>query len=72
MTLVGPVSHVTFDLDTQRRIQDARRDGALEAALGRRRRGLIDRLLRRPAAPSGFDPGALRPPGEDIQHALRY
>jgi hypothetical protein len=69
---VGPVSHVTCDLDTQRRIQEACRDAALNAALGCRRRSLFDRLLRRPAVRSGFDQSALRPPGEDIRHALRY
>ncbi len=69
---VGPVSHVTCDLDSQRRIQDACRDAALNAALGYPRRGVINRLRRRPAVRSGFDQSALRPPGEDIRHALRY
>jgi len=69
---VGPVTHVTCDLDTQRRIHDARRDAALGAALGSSRRRLLDRLRRRPARPSSVDAVALRPPGEDLAQALRY
>ena len=69
---VGPVTHVTCDLDTQRRIQEARRDAALAAALGRPRRSLVDRVLGRPPGPSAVDARALRPSGEDLSHALRY
>ena len=69
---VGPVTHVTCDLDTQRRIQEARRDAAVGAALGRPRRSVIGRLLGRPAGPSAVDTRALRPSGEDLSHALRY
>ena len=70
--LVGPVSHVTCDLDTQRRIQEARRDAAIRAALGRPRCTLRDRLLRRAGARSDVDSAALLPAGEDLLHALRY
>ena len=70
--LVGPVSHVTCDLETQRRIQEGRREATLRAALGRPRRTLRDRLLRRPGAPSAVDAAALLPAGEDLLHALRY
>jgi hypothetical protein len=72
MMFVGPVTHVTCDLDTQRRIHDARRDAALGAALGSSRRRLLDRLRRRPARPSSVDAVALRPLGEDLAQALRY
>jgi hypothetical protein len=70
--LVGPVSHVTCDLDTQRRIQEGRRDAAIRAALGRPRRTLRDRLLRRAGARSDVDAAALPPAAEDLLHALRY
>jgi hypothetical protein len=72
MMFVGPVTHVTCDLDTQRRIQDARRDAAIGAALGSSRRRLLDRLLGRPSRPSSVDAVALLPRGEDLAHALRY
>jgi hypothetical protein len=67
---VGPVTHVTCDLNTQKRILDARRDSAVRAALGGRT--WLDRLLGRRARPSAVEGSALRAATEDVWHSLRY
>lgn len=71
---VGPVTHVACDLSTQQRILAARRDAAVRAALGGRRRSLRDRVLRRDRdpAPAVADARVLAERGEDVWHALRY
>lgn len=70
---VGPVTHVVCDLSTQQRILAARRDAAVRAALGRRRRSLRERVLRRlDPAPAAADARVLADGGEDVWHALRY
>jgi hypothetical protein len=67
------IGHPTCDLDLQRRIRQTRRD-MVAKAVGRRKRSLLDRLLRRTPTepPVHMDGDALRDRGDDVWKSLRF
>jgi hypothetical protein len=67
------IGHPTCDLDLQRRIRQTRRD-MVAKAVGRRKRSLLDRLLRRTPMepPVHMDADALRDRGDDVWKSLRF
>jgi hypothetical protein len=66
------IGHPTCDLDLQRRIRQTRRD-MVAKSVGRRKRSLLDRLLRRTPTepPVHMDADALRDRGDDVWKSLR-
>jgi hypothetical protein len=65
------VSHAACDLDQQRRLHQARRDGLTRAvAIRCGRRSLLDRMLRRAPRELTAEDG-FRAPTEDVFHGLR-
>ena len=71
------VGHVTCDLDQQRRVIEARRDGASRLAMARRTGGMRARVgallgLRAESRPRGHAAPNLGSGAEDVWRSLRF